>query len=452
MEISYLGISFVEALQKLFNTILTEVFAPILKDILEVFCQYFMSVIWSMWSEWLLALFTVMCSLVDFVENIFNVFAGISPVEVGGHQTYLLDAFFQMKEVTTAFTYITVMAVAISFIFTIYKTAKSISDMALEDKNPVSKVLADGMKAAVTFMLIPFLCIALLQISTLVTNQAVSAFDAVVNSLEPMPALRDTEAWFLPVMLIERAHSLKSGGVVKTSDTPLIPKRIHYCWFSGNPIPDSLKGCMETWEKFCPDYEIVPWDESNYDISWSPYMVQAYERKMWGFVPDVARLDILCRYGGIYLDTDVELVRGLDELLYQPAFCGAEKWGQINFGGLSGAEPGAPAVGAILDCRKTVPFVRGDGTLNLTTCGKYETKPLEKLGFHPSNTTQSLQGMTVYSSEFFHPFDYASGETAITDNTFSIHHFSGTWLGEGAALERRRTREKYRQFINRLEE
>ncbi len=178
MEVSYLGISFVEALQNIFRTIFSEVFAPIMKDILQVFIEYAISVIWSMWSEWLLALFTVLCSLVDFVENIFNVFAGVSPVEVEGHQTYLLDAFFQMKEITTAFTYITVMAVAISFIFTIYKTAKSISDMALEDKNPVSKVLANGMKAAVTFMLIPFLCIALLQIATLVTNQAISAFDA----------------------------------------------------------------------------------------------------------------------------------------------------------------------------------------------------------------------------------------------------------------------------------
>lgn len=178
MEISYLGISFIESLQSIFRTIFSEVFAPVMKDILQVFIEYFTSVILSMWSEWLLALFTVLCSLVDFVEHIFNVFAGVSPVEVGGHQTYLLDAFFQMKEVAAAFTYITVMAVAISFIFTIYKTAKSISDMALEDKNPVSKVLANGMKAAVTFMLIPFLCIALLQIATLVTNQAISAFDA----------------------------------------------------------------------------------------------------------------------------------------------------------------------------------------------------------------------------------------------------------------------------------
>jgi len=178
METVFLGTSFIEGLQNIFRTIFTNVFAPILTDILHVFTEYVVSVIWSMFSEWLLALLTVLCSLVDFVENIFNVFAGISPVEARGQQTYLLDAFFQMKEVSTAFVYITVMAVAISFIFTIYKTAKSISDMALDNKNPVSKVLADGMKAAVTFLLIPFLCIFLLQISSLVTSQAISAFDA----------------------------------------------------------------------------------------------------------------------------------------------------------------------------------------------------------------------------------------------------------------------------------
>ena len=186
MEAAGLAISFVEALQSIFRTIMTEVFAPILTDILHVFIEYVMSVIWSMWSEWLLALLTVLCALVDFMEGIFNVFAGISPVEVEGRTAYLLDAFFQMKEVVTAFTYITVMAVGISFLFTIYKTAKSISDMALEDKNPVSKVLTDGMKAAVTFMLIPFLCIVLLQISSLVTSQVVNAFDTAQGGSSTM--------------------------------------------------------------------------------------------------------------------------------------------------------------------------------------------------------------------------------------------------------------------------
>ncbi len=178
MEPIYLGISFIDYLKKLLFIVFSEVFTPILTDILEVFINYFMDVIWSMWSEWLVMLLAAICSLVDFLENIFNVFAGISTVEVKNQHTYLLDAFFQMREVTIAFATITLMAVAICFIFTIYKTAKSIADMALEDKNPVSKVLTDGMKAGFTFMLIPFLCIAMLQISTLVTNQAINAFDA----------------------------------------------------------------------------------------------------------------------------------------------------------------------------------------------------------------------------------------------------------------------------------
>lgn len=178
MAYALLASSFVEALQGIFQTILEKVFAPILTDILQIFINYFTNVIWTLFSEWLIAVFILVCSLVDFLENIFNVFAGITPVEVEGKTTYLLDAFLQMKDVTMAFALITMMALAISFIFTIFKTAKSISDMALEDRNPVSKVLASGMKAGISFMLIPFLCMFLLQVSSVVTSQAVGAFDA----------------------------------------------------------------------------------------------------------------------------------------------------------------------------------------------------------------------------------------------------------------------------------
>lgn len=171
--------TFIDILKDIFYTLFQKVFTPIISDILHMYAQYIIMVLWSIWSEILLVLLTVLCSLVDFIEHIFNVFAGISPVEVNKQSTYLLDAFFQMKEVTTAFASVTVMAVIICFIFTIYKTAKSISDMALEDKNPISKVLGDGMKAAVTFMLIPFLCISLLQISSIVTNQVINTFDSV---------------------------------------------------------------------------------------------------------------------------------------------------------------------------------------------------------------------------------------------------------------------------------
>lgn len=282
----------------------------------------------------------------------------------------------------------------------------------------------------------------------------VSAFDSVTAALEKIPELEEAEAYFLPVMLIERARALKSGGVVKTSETPLIPKKLHYCWFSGNPIPDSLKRCMETWEKFCPDYEIVRWDESNYDISWSPYMVQAYERKKWGFVVDMARLDLLCRYGGVFLDTDVELIRNLDELLYQPAFCGVEKWGVVTPGGCSGAQAGNPAFQAMRKFRQRDCFTEEAGPLQSISSGFSDTLALCELGLTPDGATHILEnvGMTVYGSEFFHPFDYASGETTITENTFSIHHFSGTWLGENAARARARTQEKYQRFVSHLEE
>lgn len=171
--------TFIQLLKDIFLDIFQTVFVPVMTDLLQMYVKYIIMVFWSIWSEILLVLLTIVCSLVDFVEHIFNVFSGISPVEVNKQSTYLLDAFFQMKEVTSAFTAITVMAVVICFIFTIFKTAKSISDMALEDKNPISKVLGDGMKAAVTFMLIPFLCISLLQISSIVTNQVISAFDSV---------------------------------------------------------------------------------------------------------------------------------------------------------------------------------------------------------------------------------------------------------------------------------
>lgn len=282
----------------------------------------------------------------------------------------------------------------------------------------------------------------------------VSVFESVVQALEQLPGTENVEIYFLPVMLLDKAHTLKQGGVIKTSERPLIPKKIHYCWFSEKPIPDKLQECMNTWRRFCPDYEIIRWDEHNYDVEKSKYMKQAYACGKWSFVSDFARLDILYQHGGIYLDTDVELLRSLDELLYQPGFCGVEKWGFVNTGAGIGAYPGNPIVEAMLDFRKKATFVRDDGTLNLTTCGYYETLPLIALGLKPGGDTQTVGGgkMTVYASEFFQPFDYVSGETHITQNTFSIHHFSGTWLGRGAALAREKTRREFGEFVSRLEE
>ena len=110
-------------------------------------------------------------------------------------------------------------------------------------------------------------------------------------------------------------HSLnKNIDYVYLNDKQQIPKIIHYCWFGKNSIPDKYKNWMESWKKYCPDYEIIEWNESNYDIKKNKYMRQAYESQKWGFVPDYARIDIINTYGGIYLDTDVELIKNMDDL------------------------------------------------------------------------------------------------------------------------------------------
>jgi len=218
-------------------------------------------------------------------------------------------------------------------------------------------------------------------------------------------------------------------------------------------MPQMLQRCIDSWKKFCPDYEIIRWDESNYDISWSQYMCQAYDLGKWGFVSDVARLDILYRHGGIYFDTDVELTRSLDELLYQSAFCGTEKWGIINTGGGCGAQPYNQIIRTLLDGRNNVSFLEKDGNINTESSGFYDTHPLINLGLKVNGQTQIIGDgkMTVYSSDFFQPFDYTSGETIFTQNTFSIHYFNGSWLGEKGSVERERTRQCYQDFVNGLE-
>ena len=119
----------------------------------------------------------------------------------------------------------------------------------------------------------------------------------------------------------------------------MIPKIIHYCWFGGTEIPEADQKCMASWRKYCPDYTIMRWDESNYDYTKNQYMREAYEAKKWGFVPDFARLDIVYTYGGIYLDTDVEIIRNIDDLLVNSAYMGFESGGAAVNPGLGfGAE------------------------------------------------------------------------------------------------------------------
>jgi hypothetical protein len=205
-----------------------------------------------------------------------------------------------------------------------------------------------------------------------------------------------------------------------------IPKIIHYCWFGGKEIPDKDKRCIDSWKKFCPDYEIVRWDENNYDYKKNRYMAEAYEAGKWGFVPDYARLDIIYNFGGVYLDTDVELLRNMDELLGNGAFCGLEIYENVNLGSGFGAIKDFPLIHEMREFYEDKSFVKEDGFLDLTPSPAFQTEVLSRHGFLKNNAQQTVEGMTVYPSDVLCP--YLGYKAFVTENTFAIHHFNASWF------------------------
>lgn len=208
----------------------------------------------------------------------------------------------------------------------------------------------------------------------------------------------------------------------------MIPKVIHYCWFGSGELPEKDKKCIESWKKYCPDYEIRLWNESNYDVKKNRYMYQAYKARKWGFVPDFARLDIIYNYGGIYLDTDVELVKNIDNLLNNEAYMGFEKSVYINPGLGFGAVPRHKGIKKILDIYNDLAFVKEDGTLNTTPSPIMNTRFLMNYGVKMEDREQEVLGIKIYPSDYLCPMDYATGEIFMTQNTCSIHRYSMSWI------------------------
>ena len=206
-----------------------------------------------------------------------------------------------------------------------------------------------------------------------------------------------------------------------------IPKIIHYCWFGGGALPEKDQKCIESWKKYCPDYEIREWNESNYDITKNAYMHQAYEAKKWGFVPDYARFDIIYQYGGIYLDTDVEIIRTLDPLLQQSAFMGFENDHAVNPGLIIAAEPEHELIHELMNLYSNRNFRKQDGTLDMIPSPKIVTDYLSTLGLEYTNQLQTIGNMNFFPTEYFCPKSYFSNQVNITSNTFTIHHFNASW-------------------------
>lgn len=213
-----------------------------------------------------------------------------------------------------------------------------------------------------------------------------------------------------------------------------IPKIIHYCWFGGKPLPELAQKCIASWKKFCPDYEIKEWNESNYDVTKNNYMKKAFENKQWAFVSDYARLDIIYENGGTYFDIDVEVVRSLDSLLNLKGFMGIEN--EKTFAGEKfcntglgfGAIPKLPIIKEFRDNYEHINFIKEDGSFNQTVCSVFQTEILLKKGLKFDNSIQEIEGLTIFPAEYFAPKEFFSGKINLTENTYSIHHFDASWV------------------------
>jgi len=193
-------------------------------------------------------------------------------------------------------------------------------------------------------------------------------------------------------------------------------------------LPKLAKKCIASWSKFCPSYEIIRWDENNYDIAKNLYMKQAYEAKKWGFVPDYARLDIIYNHGGIYLDTDVEIVKPFDDLLQDEMFCGFETSSNVAFGLGFGAVKGHHILKNMMEQYEKLNFINQDGSLNLIASPAYQTDVLKKYKLELNNKYQNINGIAVYPNEYFCPKSFETDELVITNNTHSIHHYISSWM------------------------
>lgn len=201
----------------------------------------------------------------------------------------------------------------------------------------------------------------------------------------------------------------------------MIPKIIHYCWFGGNKKPELILEYINTWKKHCPEYTIVEWNENNFDVNLYRYTQQAYYMKKWAFVSDVARLYALYTCGGIYMDTDVEMLRPIDSFLINNAFTGFESK-DCPVTAVVGCEKNNPVIKSLLDYYNDVDFIDAEGKLNMKSNTRIITEILTANGIKPNGKQQNYNGMEIYPQVFFCPNSFSMLFDIPSKKSFTIHH------------------------------
>lgn len=230
----------------------------------------------------------------------------------------------------------------------------------------------------------------------------------------------------------------------------MIEKNIHYCWFGKNKIPRELKKYIKTWKKKCPDYNVKIWTEENFDIAINDFVKKAYETQNWAFVSDYARLKIIYENGGIYLDTDVELLKSFNSILDNKAFFAIQQNGcYINTGLCFGAQKNNEIIRKLMDVYEKINF--SESSKKSLACPILNTAVFEKNGFVRENRTQILKdGITVFSSEYFDPISPDTNNNLLSEKTISIHHYSATWMSRSKKIKRKISNFIGQKNINRI--
>ena len=225
-----------------------------------------------------------------------------------------------------------------------------------------------------------------------------------------------------------------------------IPKKIQYIWFGRGDKSDLIQNCMKKTKELLSGWEITEWNEDSYDISACQYMKEAYEQKKYAFASDYARFDLLYKYGGVYLDTDVELLKVIpDDMLNDAGFTGVESNLKIAPGLIFACEAGNPIVKEILESYEKDHFVYENGQFNTKTVVDRVTEVFNSHGFIRGDTEQILDGFHIYPSEYFCAYDFVTNEFTISDKTISIHHYTATWTNSKSKMKR-----KIQDFFRRV--
>ena len=223
----------------------------------------------------------------------------------------------------------------------------------------------------------------------------------------------------------------------------MIPKIIHYCWFGRGEKPKLAKRCIESWKKYCPDYEIIEWNEDNYNVYKNEYTSWCYDNKKWAFLSDYVRLDVVNEHGGIYFDTDVELIKNVDDLLKYEAFYGLENANTVATGLGFGSVASHVIIQSMLDEYNKINI---DEDYTPVNCPALNTDAITRYGIHLTGKRQNIKGAEILPVEYLNPYDDPTGVLNVTENTISIHWYSKSALSKKSIIRSKITRPFHRLF------